>query len=66
MSVGEIAALENLALRQIEKIKQLSEPVVRVCGPLTCDGPEGYAKNADRLAKAEQVLVGQGYSVWRV
>lgn len=42
----------------------MAQPVVRVCGPLTCDGPEGYQRNADRLTAAEEYLKKQGKSVW--
>ncbi len=61
---GEIAVLTALAQREIDRIKQLSQPVARVCGPLTCDGQEGYERNAQRLAYAEQFLQSQGITVW--
>lgn len=60
----EIEALTALAEREMERIEQLPQPVVRVCGPLTADGPEGYEKNAARLAQAEAVLASRGMSVW--
>lgn len=41
----------------------MSQPVVRVCGPLTCDGPEGYERNASRLAQAEKILQLRGMTV---
>lgn len=60
----EVAALTALAAREIKRIEQMPQPVVRVCGPLTADGPEGYEKNAARLAQAEAVLASRGMSVW--
>ncbi len=60
----EVAALKALAQREIKRIEQLSQPVVRVCGPLTCDGPEGYERNANRLAEAERILQSKGMTVW--
>jgi hypothetical protein len=60
----EIAALKALAERELKRIEQLPQPVVRVCGPLTCDGPEGYERNANRLAQAEQILQSRGMTVW--
>ncbi len=64
MSDSEREFLCALAQREIDKIKQLPRPVVRVCGPLTCDGPEGYARNAERLTHAEEILVSRGATVW--
>jgi hypothetical protein len=60
----EIAALKALSDREIKRIEQMSQPVVRVCGPLTCDGPEGYERNANRLAEAEKILQSRGMTVW--
>ena len=60
----EINALKSLAKRELERIEQMPKPVVRVCGPLTCDGPEGYERNAQRLADAEQILQSRGMTVW--
>lgn len=60
----EIDALKALAEREIQRIEQLPQPVVRVCGPLTCDGSEGYERNASRLADAEKILQSQGMTVW--
>ena len=62
--VEEIEALSLLAEKEIRKIEQLSQPVVRVCGPLTCDGPDGYERNANRLAQAEEILQNRGLTVW--
>jgi|AntRauTorcE11897_2_1112592.scaffolds.fasta_scaffold04533_2 hypothetical protein len=61
---GEIRALKALADREIKRIKQMPQPVVRVCGPLTCDGPTGYDRNANRLAEAERILQSRGMTVW--
>lgn len=61
---NEISTLKKLAQQEIQKIEQLSQPVVRVCGPLTCDGPEGYQRNADRLTQAEIILKNKGMTVW--
>ncbi|MCB9815264.1 DUF4406 domain-containing protein [Candidatus Nomurabacteria bacterium] len=61
----EIEALSALAEREIEKIKKLTQPVVRVCGPLTCDGLVGYERNANRLAQAEKILQEKGLTVWK-
>lgn len=61
---GEIATLTALAEQEIKRITQMPQPVVRVCGPLTCDGPDGYQRNAKRLADAEQILQSEGMTVW--
>ncbi len=60
----EVSALKKLAQAEIQKIEKLPQPVVRVCGPLTCDGPEGYQRNADRLTQAEKFLQDKGMTVW--
>jgi len=60
----EIAVLKALAIRELKRIEQMPQPVVRVCGPLTCDGPEGYERNAERLSQAEQILQSRGMTVW--
>jgi hypothetical protein len=60
----EISVLKSLAEREIKRIEGMPQPVVRVCGPLTCDGPEGYERNAKRLAEAERILQEQGMTVW--
>ncbi len=60
----EIDALKSLAEREIRRIEQMPQPVVRVCRPLTCDGPEGYERNAKRLAEAERILQSRGMTVW--
>ncbi len=62
--VEEIKSLKLLADRELKKIEGLSQPVVRVCGPLTCDGIEGCEKNANRLAQAEKILQSRGLTVW--
>lgn len=64
MSDDHILFLTNLANREINRIAKLPPPVVRVCGPLTCDGLEGYARNANRLSAAEEILKQKGMSVW--
>jgi hypothetical protein len=61
---NEVSALKTLAEQEIQKIEQLVQPVVRVCGPLTCDGPEGYQRNAERLSLAEKILQDKGMTVW--
>ena len=53
-----------LANKEIEKLRDLPQPIVRVCGPLTADGPEGYEENARRLQHAEAVLAEQGKTIW--
>jgi hypothetical protein len=60
----EILALKELARRELNRIEVMPQPVVRVCGPLTCDGPVGYERNANRLAEAERILQSQGMTVW--
>lgn len=60
----EIQFLTALAKREIQRIEQLPQPVVRVCGPLTCDGQEGYERNARRLSEAEKILQSRGMNVW--
>ncbi len=64
MRVEEIGFLERLAERELQRIEHMSQPVVRVCGPLTCDGEEKYAEHAHRLAEAERVLTSRGKTVW--
>lgn len=65
MTLSDTTFLEALADSEIEKIRLMKAPVVRVCGPLTCDGVEGYARNAERLEKAEHILQLQGNTVWK-
>lgn len=60
----EINFLISLCKREIEKIAKMPQPVVRVCGPLLSDGPDGYARNARRLSDAEKILKSQGMTVW--
>lgn len=60
----EVEALQRLAERELKRVERMPQPVVRVCGPLTCDGPEGYERNAERLAEAEKILQSRGMSVW--
>ncbi len=57
--------LLHLAQFEIERISTMQSPVVRVCGPLTCDGEAGYQRNADRLEAAEEILEQRGYTVWK-
>lgn len=64
MSDTEKALLLELARSEIAKIRLLPQPVVRVCGPLTCDGPAGYERNANRLMMAEEILQSRGATVW--
>ena len=60
----EQKTLHELASRTIESIKRLSQPVVRVCGPLTTGGL-GYEENARRLRFAEEVLEKKGFTVFK-
>ena len=60
----EIQSLKRLAERELARIEKMLQPVVRVCGPLTCDGPEGYERNAFRLEQAEKILQARGMTVW--
>jgi hypothetical protein len=64
VSNDEIIILQQLAERELAIIAALPQPVVRVCGPLTCDGPDGYARNAQRLEQAEIILTERGNTVW--
>lgn len=57
--------LASLAAAEMDRLRQLPRTVIRVCGPLTADGPEGYERNARRLSDAEQVLERAGKAVWR-
>jgi len=57
--------LTELADKEIQLLKLMPSPIVRVCGPLTCDGEEGYERNAKRLELAEEILEKQGLTVWR-
>lgn len=65
MSDSEREFLSALARLEIERLTKLSGPIVRVCGPLTADGPEGYQRNANRLTGAESILEEKGFTVWR-
>lgn len=60
----EQKTLQDLALRTIESIKKLPQPVVRVCGPLTTGG-FGYEENAKRLRDAEKILESKGFTVFK-
>lgn len=60
----EVEDLKILAEREINRIEQMRQPVVRVCGPLTSGGPDNYENNARRLASAEKVLQSRGMTVW--
>lgn len=60
----EEEVLKRLVERELARIETLPQPVVRVCGPLTCDGPEGYKRNAERLAQAERILQSRVMTVW--
>jgi len=60
----EISKLKLLAKREIQRVGKIPQPVVRVCGPLTCDGPDRYEYNAARLTKAEDILKSRGINVW--
>ena len=64
MSESDKQKLKYLAQLEIDRITDLLGPVVRVCGPLTADGPAGYERNAARLLQAEEVLKQKGYTVW--
>ena len=48
MSESDKQKLKYLAQLEIERITNLLGPMVRVCGPLTADGPAGYERNAAR------------------
>lgn len=63
--VSDKELLQELADKEIELLKKLPQPIVRVCGPLTCDGPEGYERNAKRLETAELILEKQKNTVWK-
>ncbi len=56
--------LSELAQKTIEELKDLPQPIVRVCGPLTTGGL-GYEENAKRLSRAEEILSERGESVFR-
>ena len=65
MSETASETLGTFAAREIERLRELPQPIVRVSGPLTCDGPEGYAANTARLAQAEAQLAASGETVYR-
>jgi len=65
MSNADQDLLNELADKEIELLKKIPTAIVRVCGPLTCDGPDGYERNAKRLEAAEDILEKRGYQVWR-
>ncbi len=56
--------LTALYEKTIGDLKLLPQPIARVCGPLTTGG-FGYEKNAERLTRAEAVLIEKGYTVFR-
>lgn len=64
-TISDKELLNDLAEKEIELLKQLPQPIVRVCGPLTCDGPEGYERNAKRLETAELILERKQNTVWK-
>ncbi len=56
--------LKALAEKTLEELAAVPQPIVRICGPLTTGG-FGYAENALRLKKAEEILKSKGYTVFR-
>jgi hypothetical protein len=55
--------LKTLAGGAIERLKELPQPVVRVCGPLTSGGL-GYDENLKLFMKSEIILKEKGYTVF--
>lgn len=55
--------LAELAAAAIERLKELSQPVVRVSGPLTSGG-YGYDENLRRFLVAQEQLKADGYTVF--
>lgn len=60
----QIEQLHTLVQEEIARLKEMSQPIARVCGPLTSGGGLGYEKNAERLTRATDILKERGYSVW--
>lgn len=67
MGVGDqseqITFLTHLAHKAIERLRQLPQPAVRVCGPFTSGG-FGYDENLRRFKVAEKLLKEKGYTVF--
>lgn len=55
--------MRQLAKRAIDRLRQLPQPIVRVCGPLTSGG-KGYDENLRRFAEANKILTEKGYTVF--
>ncbi len=56
--------LKRLLEDAFEKLKKMPQPVVRVCGPLS-SGAHTYEENLTRFKKAEDILEGKGFTVFR-
>lgn len=56
-------ALAKLAGGAIERLKKLSQPVVRVSGPITSGG-FGYEENLKRFIRAQRILRDKGFTVF--
>lgn len=55
--------ISELAAAAIERLKELPQPVVRICGPLTSGG-NGYEENLALFKKAEKILIEKGFTVF--
>jgi hypothetical protein len=59
----ETKLLKELAVKAIEELKYMSQPVVRVCGPMTTGG-RGYEENVRTFERAVAELRQSGYTVF--
>jgi len=55
--------LSSLANKSIDRLKQLEQPVVRLCGPLTTSA-YGYDDNLKRFIKGQDILREKGYVIF--
>ena len=55
--------LHELALKAVERLKELPQPVVRLSGPLTTSA-YGYDDNLKRFLKGQEILREKGYTVF--
>ncbi|MEK7538965.1 MAG: DUF4406 domain-containing protein [Patescibacteria group bacterium] len=63
METTETKLLKELAVKAIEELKHMPQPVVRVCGPMTTGG-RGYEENVRMFEKAVAELRQGGYTVF--
>lgn len=57
-----VKILKQLAQEDIDRLKSLPQPVIRVCGPWTTGG-WGYEENLKQYRRAVKALEAKGYTV---